>query len=1215
MTMKKITLSLLLALALVGVGTLWARIEPDITVEPLTEIEDGDNFFICGAFEAGNTGEYVDPYRWVGLKVPNTGDDPLCIKETNDVVGDDFAFTAEIAGEEDLIDGHQGFYLKHTVTGKYVYKASDEGSYYQTMLALTDDKSKAVLVAFAPASERYGSDVPETAMHIITYANDGETVLFLNNNTSDNGVYVPKFGSWSDSCTWFELMPAHEVADNWEILMYQLTDLYEEAQKYGSFGEDGEYHILCGSDPGFYPAELGALYDETLDSCNPDEYMSMGEAADWQGMIDKMSALLVELMKGPNPMTDGIYYIVSAYDQWRFEYRAGYSDGTNNAMWGLFEGKEEEAGYMWQFTQLEDGSYQIQNLLTGGYLNVCNTSEDIRLNSDATKGMKLVDLKLGQWNINASNSLHPKGHSGGAGTSGTLCGYGGGQNSQSAWYLRYVPEELYKPYLDNLEREMAAREAQAELKELIAKVGKKAKTAFEYEVPEGAIDVTPLSYADFTSNGAMLGGAPENERHGYSWGNDGQGYGALIDNDLSTWFHTLWSGGGWAVCWTDYNDDGTPAENAKPTTLHNLGMKLAEPASNVAFQVSPRSVSAYNNPTKINVEASHDGKEWVPIYYGYDFFTPTKDPNEFYIMGPFDLGEEYEYVRFANYMNDRNQNGPFFCFSELKVWVGAKLTETCQAATLNQAVVQALLKAYSDANRYADIVTGDDLDAIKEAQQNLQVAFDAFNGVFVDPADLLAAIEEGNTICKNFFQKEGYLGTYDTDASTEALETAIADAQDLIESGVYNKDMLNSEQAKIEAAIAELDTHMQKPDPTKWYRLQYPSEEEHDLYGWDKGQATQNGEGELSLFDRVAAVMNGDDSTPFEDVEEIREGAQMRCVNLSAIENMPEACEFRFIPVGNDQYIMQNHASGLFLMTDGVTGHLCQMSRTPSVFRIEPIGDACCIVYCADFETREESGITFQFSWHYGNSSALNAFVTWTDTALGSKGSMHVVECGDVEEDVVLYQPLELDEVQGFCNVLNITNVEYGQLYTLVGAYKEEVDDDVFVTWIGFNPISELAAGKPALLYSEEGGNAIITTGIDVASEAAKDNNLAGTFKALTAEVGDAVLYQDDEDVENYNKWRPITEKTPASQTEVAAFTAYLTFDEPFTMFDSLDPEVELWIIVEGTSSGTGIAAVRKALPAADVYDLSGHRLGNTTTLKQLQRGIYIIGGRKVLIP
>ena len=431
-------------------------------------------------------------------------------------------------------------------------------------------------------------------------------------------------------------------------------------------------------------------------------------------LISMLLAFTTVKVRAAAVINGGYYYIVSS-NAWN------YNDQTNAiyasddcCKWGRLD--EHGTAFVWQFT----------------YINNIAESQKCMLTGNAASEVTLTELTGGQFNLTVvdggkgSHKMHCEGHDNGNGRGGNIVGWDSGANGPSAWRLEAVPENVLETLKDQVAKERELMQQREKLMNRIAELGAATKWVFAYELTDDAIDVTPTSADDFNSNAAMLDGAPQRERHGVSWGNDGRGYGALIDGKLDTYFHTAWKDA--LIEWTAYNADKTPAEGARPTSLHNLSMKLRQPVSNVAFLMSARTEdNSYNNPTKIDVEVSTDGTTWQTVFYGYDFFTPNIQAENSYLVGPIDLGGEYQYVRIANHANDRSHDGSrFFCLSELKVYAGARPTANCQASRMNPQIVADFLAAYSDANRYADIATVDDIDGIKAALKNLNTVYNLF---------------------------------------------------------------------------------------------------------------------------------------------------------------------------------------------------------------------------------------------------------------------------------------------------------------------------------------------------------------------------------------------------------------------------------------------------------------------------------------------------------
>ena len=1232
--MKKIYLFMLLVLTFIGAGMAWAALVPDSDPEAsrLLEVKDGDQFFLRAEYNSGQGGDYWDNgCRWISLRTPyEKGKETLVTVETNYYqVTDEGLFTVESAGQ--TIKGADGkefaaYYLKNVESGLYI----TEGTYRDansSFLKFTAEKEEAIIWGFRPVSDLIADNPFTEGKWFIFMVNANNSVLYLNGGNlvdPEQNLQVPYYGGWTDAPGWFDLIPA---ADETVDIFDQVLKLAEQAIAYGSENDEGG-HIIYGGIGG-YADDIVAMYNDVmkLDFDSEDFYNMSDE--ELVTLRDRLEALVLLLLDAKLQLPEeGYYQIISAYTPWATEQRAVYADGKI-VKWNLFEGQEANPAYIWHFTQKEDGKYRIQSLSEGTLFTVCVNNGSAELTVDEEFGSQLITLGNAQFNIRIGtgngNDVHPKGHSEGAGTEGTITGYPGGRDTQSAWRLVAVSEDVYGPYVEEMERKLIeakgedakdqeVAKVQEELLAKIAEVGAATKSAFEYELPDDAVNITPLSADDFESNAAM------SAEHGYSWGNDGGGYAALIDGSTDSFFHTYWGGNNNTIQWSAYDDAGQPTEWATRTTLHNLSMKLAQPSSDVTFQINTRS-GAVRNPIKVDVDASHDGKTWTTVFYGYDFFTPLQDPATPYLIGPFDMGEAYEYVRFSNYRNDyespTGNNNHYFCFSELKVFQGARLKSTCQAATMDQTVVADFLKAYSNANKYADLVSYEEIDDIKAALNNLQAAYEAFLGVFADPTALKNAIATGESIVNNFVVGDNILGMYDGSETPDELEDAIDKGQELLEAGHYTEASLNAAEKEINDAIAKLNATLVQPDPNKWYQFVFPSEAEYDANPtWARGEAEMNGQGEAALYDRVAAIMNGDENTLYEDYSTIRAAqSKMWAVHESTISANPEISYFRILQVEEGKYVIQNKATGLYV---GSLPHGSQplMDTTPGLFDIDYMGAGCTIMSSQDFWTGEyrngnkgESD-SFHFAW-----VGPNQVQGWNDHAIGTKSSLHVREVSGSEGPAEFFGDALPNGAYAITNFNDVQNIDGGNAYTVAGIYKDiyTYGEDEPLLFVGLKEMElPIPAGTPFILVASK-PSYVLSLGSDFTKEALWTAGLRGLFQGKAAEVGTGILKNETVDDELVNFFQVIEGTVTGN---VAPFSAYLaTQNEGDLPEGENESDFDLLIVVRGDLNTTGIATLPSKLQlSGNVYNMAGQRVGTANDLRSLKRGIYVINGRKVLI-
>ncbi|MBR4783458.1 MAG: hypothetical protein IK023_06175 [Bacteroidaceae bacterium] len=1152
--MKRFLLTSLMLL-LIGGSTAWARLVPDKDQFPLSEMTNGAKFFIKGEYKAGSNSELLDTPRWLGVQYPKyTDDDFMVSRELDDYPGDPYVFEAfESVG--DSVAGYPAFYIKNVYTGKWLTR--EDGENYMFM-QLTDNQEDAALWAFPPVKDRYpDAAIDDRVMHMVCYANDGTSTRFYNNNynynSKGNYAYEARVAHFIDGTTWLTIIPAKEETDEKEAALSELMEVYQMADKF--------YPLDEGDDPGYYGTEFAQGFNSTFEESNADYIISTyGFVADkLSEAAQNLTPYLVTLYKGAKtPEDGGYYYMVNAFNNWTQpeKLRAAYADGTLG-LWGVLE--PENATYIWQFISLGNGTYAVKNLETGQYLNSANRSSTVNLGDKDDVPVTCKQLAPGQYNIYlapGNTSLHPMGHNGGASFGNTLCDFPGGANTQSAWYIRPVDQAIVESLLDKVARDQEAKKAQKALLEHIKEFGGKLKPAFEYQIPATAKDITPTSAFDFESNGAMQGGAPEDQRHGYSWGTDGQGYGALIDNNIDTWFHTVYANNGAGVKWSAYNDDGTPAEWATPTTLHNLSMKLAEPASKVTFLVAPRNSAYYNSPTKIDVDVSHDGKTWTTISYGYDFFTTSTNAEKPFIMGTFDLGDTYEYVRFGNYSTDRSGTR-FFVFSELKVYDGAELTPTCQAATMDQEVLKGFLEAYSTANKYADVVTGDDLETIRTADANLVSAYRDVMGVYADPDALNATMKEAAPIIANFKIADDHIGAYRTGTDIKPLQTAYENAEALLANGYYTQEAVNDADSILNLEMNKLNDYVVMPEEGKWYQFRFASQDEWDTYNFNDGP---------KLIDRVATYAAGvykDADTvyveQYVDLSEVREDSKFFSVPYEELA-IPELSYFRFIPVDDNRYLIQNKGTGFYIPYVTGRGWGCHASLFPAAFEIKPVGAGFCVFEMYNWFTGEKDPSQGPFTLHFCNPAQSYEVVTWVEHTLGNKSSL---KCIAVDEDDQTIGPFYRNTEEGHMYpvtfVNDVTEVEGGTLYQIAGQCTE--DDN---RYIALEPIEgTLPAGTPAIILADDDMIAI-TLGDGLSKKDTIQNGLVGVLQPDTLKNnGTAAIYKYNLDAEIEHTWFPIDEETTETVVVPAGQAYFKLFAEvPTIAYD----EIEVAMLVVGNT-------------------------------------------------
>ena len=1200
--MRRIHTLLLLCAALLGVSTAtWAHWRPNGNY--LTELTDGAKFFIKGEWKNGTTGDYLDVPRWTGVQYPQVTEQPkLVVQCISSDVNDGFAFeltyvdsvrTITYATGE-VVEDLQGFVLKNLSTDKYLGRVSAQSSSNKkTQVGLVDTYDQAIVFFTAPATTKEANvNAPAEAFILMAFDEaDTDAIIYNDNVDADGTTYTPMLATWNDGGTCWTAFIEAEECDEEAALINDLVMLYQLVESY--------YPLTGGDIPGLYPDELAQAFNEAYVACNIDDILSSPDY-DVQMLRDakaRFEPLVTQVLSGPIQIEDGaIYYIFSSYSGWvdsGLEFDVYLSASTKNPAWGT---PERTSGYhMWRFHKKGDYQYTIENIQTQLYFGAMSSNNtQVKATADTTVVWVLGALGDGQFNIkNNTFCLHPKDWAKGNG--GVMYVYGGGKDSQSAWHFEAVPTELSDSVIAGLQRIHEADEVNASLVKYINNVRTKTLAAFEYD-DTYADDHTPHNTDAYNSNAGM------SVEHGYSWGNDGAGFAALFDDDLTTHFHTTWTGN---ITSTSYDNAGNPT--GLPTAKHNLSIELDEPISEVAFRFNPRSSNYHNNLTKVDIEVSMDGENWTAAFYGYDFYTtpgvtyPGVNKSDMpYIVGPVSLGGSYQYLRISNYSNDR-QSGCFFNASELRVLTGVTYTEGCQAATCDQAVVSKFLQAYSDANKYYLDYTADDIEAMQTAQENLERAFADFLAEFVDPAELKAIIAKAKILLQNFNTGDGQVGTYDAEADCTDLENAVAAGERMLEEGGYTEDEMNDIIETISDAIAELNSHITTISPDKWYKFQYASAEEYMEYNFTDGSDN---------VDRVMVVAKATNAnaepTYFDDINEVcfNKSSMYLChANLDSIPGGDsDLYSFRFIPYGDeaDTYIIQNKATGLFVSVAGRSnrGYLV---INPTCFQYNDATGGFSLLRSLNLYTGKSVGDPDyeNVTLHFCNPAQSNEIRGWNDFTLGTKSSIKIIETGEeVDEDEIGYAHYNFGtegSAAPLCFNMPVTEIDGATPYDVVGKFVDAEE----VTCIGMTEKETVEAGEPAVFVADA-AIAALRFGTDFVNEPVNSSSLHGVLQKSTVE--DAYLTLSN--TENGPVWHMLESTTATASANVA----YITTEVPeitLEEFEELDDTYAL-----PTDIVTAIASLQAAegVQPTAVFNLAGQRVNRMT------RGLYITGGRKVLV-
>ena len=1204
--MKKFTRFLALAIAILASVNAWGRISPGERVTDYSLLKTGDRIFVEGKWGPNNAD--LEAGHWLSTHFPARRADSIVVA-VQETVGSQAAFELEESGSTYTIkyaDGTteelKGFYVKSVKSGLWLTRGKEEGITYTCDLMLTENKatewyiSKAVTMGQNP-DDPDGDRIniaPENAAFFFCLAGDG-TVLRLNNNYKDatNTYFCDKVAYFNNSTVWHEITYASEEDNSLEAVLLDIDELYTLAYTLSQT-------LVVGTNPGFCDENYYNALDVAMANSQDDSQLTTAEAA--QTCYDNLLNAYLDISeKGVIPIRDGYYWIVNCQNEWN----ALQEGGTQVAL--SAQGKEvwwntinkDKAEYIWKIAQLPGGKYAMQNLGTQQFVDYGSGNTGVYTSADSSKNnVEFIALATaGSWGVKAYNPtpdgddsyIHCRNHSLDPATGASACLWLPRPQEFSGWYLLSVPQDIVEkltPKDDEVEKQKLARALVDSLNNLISDVKAMITPSLEYDKTNATSVIPTLeaaqanNFADFFSNAGM------SVEHGYSYGNDGGGFTALIDNDPATHFHTTY---GTQPAWSDYTDTGTGY--GYPTTKHNLGCKLTQAVNNVFFVWTERTGTYHDTPVKIDLEVSNDGENWTNVSYGYNLYTLAGSGGEVSV-GPFEFNDNYQYVRFAT---DGSARGKFFNLAGMDILTGVTYAKSCQLSAVEPATRIALFGALSNGNKQAENDSISNIENLKAAIAQLTDAYNAFVSTFVDVKDLKTAITRAKNALNGYVKSENTVGTYDTASDPDAVKSAMTEAESLIANVGYTQEEVDNAAKKIDEALAELYTHIIAPDPTKWYQIQFASEDEYTEFKFDADAE--------ALIDRVVCVTQGQDETtkapkPYDSAEDVIYGsAWLQSVPAENAWDVPELTYFRFIAVGDSGYVIQNKATGLFVPNLG-TSVKTNLSTVPGVFTVEWFGNGFVTLNTHSLF----DGTTNNNNFHFGNSSDYSQYyiVGW-NSGMSTKSAFHLVT-------------IEEEESVGSVNMTGTRALTIPESLKLEGganAYtaKGKVVEEDGTTYIAMERVEgEVPAGMPAVIIPEDPEAAYtVRLGTDFVSTEASTVGVQGTFVSRTMPDGSALL-KAAEDKSLY--WQPLSTVGMSS----TANGIYLDVANIGQMPDVAKDEADLLILVKDYSSTVSVDKIKTNVSGKhEIHTVDGVKLG--VKPENLKKGIYIIDGKKVYVP
>ncbi len=541
-------------------------------------------------------------------------------------------------------------------------------------------------------------------------------------------------------------------------------------------------------------------------------------------------------------------------------------------------------------------------------------------------------------------------------------------------------------------------------------------------------------------------------------------------------------------------------------------------------------------------------------------------------------GESYMYLRF--YAEATTSSRGYFHVSEFQLYSLAE-NPTNQASQLGT-VYANMVTAIEAADKVdASAVTRADYAALKKA-------YDAFIARFVDPRPLRKAIDAAEPATALLVAGDNP-GEW-TQATIDDITRDIAEAKAYDAGGKYTQAESDAFLAALGEPGSNFMERANKVDPTKFYAIRFANEDLYIDNNWDTGNVLDSSWG--SLFDNYLCPANSQ-SLQLLAPDEVRQDS---CLFFT-----PEATgdiAFRFIPAGDDAYLIQHAATGLYIQARNHNGWT-RLSLYPSLFKVSAVGYGENVIQGINYDGDDLAYLHAQLSDH--------RLVTWQDHVVGCNSGLMIEEVKDFTGEVgsPLFSYADGDVIP-MCYPLSIAT-SAGTLYAVAGTVN--VGGKICVA---LSEVERAEAGQPVLFVADgtyvqpqEGAapalkTATLTVGTELATKPA-DGPLVGNYEPVTIE-GEAVVF-------NHGGAKAVTEETASLYYN----QAYLL---PGTAAPGAPESYSLLIEVDGELNAIPAALARIA-EAGDLYNAGGQLLRRGATLRDVRalgRGVYILNGTKIMV-
>lgn len=1178
--MKKMYYLLALAvLCIVGVSDVQAR---KVLDQVVTEFQTGTPYLLQTAcFVEGTPQENVNV---------------LCNGNKTTEISEDCYVEFQEVGTTD--DGFTKYVIKQVNSGKFV----QDNSYYPTSeykladVFWTDNQAKAFVCTIKPATRggelRTNEDgsiatnsagiprytIPEDA-DLTSYTElqfDNMFVISRVKPLTDGGVLYFASGFIGNSIEWW----SYTDTNPWFIMTDREATAEENLdhvlEKTSSLSAESSWSI--GSNPGQVSQENFNAFKTAFDAA----YTASNNAASYtseqlQELADVLEAAYEALVASVVPLSPGYYYFQNK------NYGACFYSTNEGCFWTEnYEIPEkptvDAAPYIWHLTQNGEKWY-LQNYDTELYLGEAEAFyQAIPLSAEPVAyainyNTNNEDGVPGYFNLaNPRNqeewTLHAQ-------QAGKKLVYWYETAGSSLWQIVTVQEEDLAELRDAINQTKLNRQLQSLVEQ--ASNAHKANNSYISDATKDA----NWDEAGLVTDAAQLSTNAQEPKEGPIEG--------LLDSDLSTFFHSMWS--------------TTP----DPNDYHYLQVDLGKEVEAIQMKYWKRDNYANDaqgtgHPSTITVAVadtnepeSLESANWREIgtytlTYPYSATYTTdrgnacdaiEKENRVGLFGT-DLDGAHRFIRVivkSNLGNGLSSGYPFFYWSEVRFYEAA-LDPNCMNSVIDANIVSNLLAAIEKAKGELNAEA-----ATQATIDELQAALDAYQDVVPDPALLRSLIEKAKSRLENAVEGD-VIGCYESGAIA-ALQ-AVVDAVEPQISDVMEFSLYVSLRQQLEAALVAFANAFVGPQEGVLYLIKSVSTEAPASSPADHYLFAQNSNVDDNTYANVrwGYYTRAKEAT---DTEEAVIASQ-----AAGFDQRLNAC-WLFLKQADGSYAIRNAAYGTYMANPQENDVKILMSDSLQTVNIIAFDAENSIL---NFEVTDGVYYNAQPNGNYNE----GALVTWGNAA---GNSLFTILESNFDPDLGMYVDVTPNQPAIITMPYEVDGTDYGA-YAVLG-----VKDGAIQLYETYEAGETIPAGVPFVIYPEEGvesnslyiaADAIDDMGIiqEYATEPGNRNGLCGVLARQELPEGVGLLREADNDL-GYEILATVKGEY------AAANTGYFSGLAP----TETDGDLQL---VGDYITGINNVVVLKKDADHSVYSISGVKLNGNGSLKNLPKGIYIVGGQKVLV-